>query len=126
MLPLVSRKDIVKTLRAEKLSVEVFDEMPSDETNVRHGIYVSLPLVQDSESIVSGFGCGELKGYSDAFDILVISTQDDIRLERVGDAITNLPESALMAEYTDVDFTTERSYENRAEYRTYSFIGKRI
>ena len=126
MLPIISRKDIVKTLRAEKLSVEVFDEMPSDETNVRHGIYVSLPLVQDSESAVSGFGCGDVKRYSDVFEILVISTQDDVRLERVGDAITNLPVHTIMAGYADVDFSTERSYENRAEYRTYSFIGKRI
>lgn len=122
----VSQNGIVKFLKNRKLGVELFTEFPTDETNVRHGVYVSSPMITSFEPTIRAFGaCGSKGDLVEQLTILVISFQDDIKLGHVADAITDIPFSELREGFIDVVFDVDRNYQNRAEYRTYNFTFKR-
>ena len=127
MTPGVTKTQLVDYLKSKNLGVEIFEEIPTDETNVRHGIYVSNPMIASIATPISGFkGCGNVVIATDNFDIVVVSFQDDDKLSRVADVITDLPYATILGEYSDVKYTTTRNYLNRAEYRVYSFDLERL
>jgi len=127
MLPAVTKTQLIDYLKSKQLGVEIFDEIPTDETNVRHGIYVSNPMIASISTPVSGFkACGNVTIAVDNFDIVVVSFQDDDRLSQVADVITDLPYATILGEYSDVKYSVTRNYLNRAEYRSYSFELERL
>jgi hypothetical protein len=120
MNPKVTKKQIIDYLKSKKLGVEIFDEYPTDKTNVRHGIYVSNPMVQ-STTVFLQSTCGSMYEIKEEVDVLFVSIQDDLRLEPAADAITDIPISTIADSFVDIIFTTDREYLNRAEYRSYKF-----
>jgi hypothetical protein len=125
MLTLSSQQRIVDFLKSRRLEVEIFSEFPTDETNVRHGVYVSNPMITNFEPDTRAF-CNDVMGsVIENITVLVVSFQDDKRLSAVSDAVTDIPFSELNDGFIDVVFDVTRNYQNRAEYRTYNFAFKR-
>lgn len=127
MLPAITKTQLIEHLKSKLSGVEIFGEIPTDETNVRHGVYVSNPMIDSITTPVSGFNaCGNVTIATDTFDIVVVSFQDDDRLSQIADTITDLPYATILGEYSDVTYSTTRNYLNRAEYRVYEFKLERL
>jgi len=127
MRPLVTKQQLIDFLKSKITKVEIFEDIPTDHSTVRHGIYVSNVLISSTASIASGFkACGNVVKATDQFDIVMVSFQDDNNLDDSADQITDLPYATILQEYADVSYTVTRSYKNRAEYRFYEFSLERL
>ena len=124
MKPITTKQTVVDYLKKQKLDIEVFDEMPTDKTNVRHGIYVSNFMIASTSIQSQGFGCGQVTNVVEELEILLVSVQDDKKLLPADHAITEIPNTLIG--YSSITFNTEREYLNRAEYRSYNFELNRI
>jgi hypothetical protein len=124
MKPITTKQTVVDYLKKQKLDIEVFDEMPTDKTNVRHGIYVSNFMIASTSVQSQGFGCGQVTNVVEELEILLVSVQDDKKLLPADDAITEIPKT--LVGYSSITFTVGLEFLNRAEYRTYNFDLNRI
>lgn len=127
-LPLVTSQQLVDWLKAKQLGMEIFDEFPSDMRLVRNGIYVNDPSVSDRSpySLAVNYG-GNIYISSDAIRIILVTFQGDVLRDPAALAIQEIVEdNVLLDGYHERDFKVEQEYVNRAEYRTFDFLLKRM
>ena len=127
-MPTVTSQAITAWLKSQDLGLEVFDEFPTDMMNVRHGVYVNDPATSDRSPYQLGITTGGwIYTASDAFRIVMVTFQGDIRRDKASEAIQNIVNSNdLLDGYHERDYTMSQEYLNRAEYRTYDFVVKRL
>lgn len=122
-LPLITSDQVTQWLIAKKLGVEVFDEFPSNQQNVRNGIYVNDPATENRSpySLAVNYG-GNIYVAEDAMVIIQVTFQGDTLRDAASLAIQQIVEdNVLLDGYHERDFSMSQSYKNRAEYRVYTF-----
>jgi hypothetical protein len=127
-LPLITSQQITDYLLSKKLGIEVFDEFPQDKTQARYGVYVNDPAggVRTPYSLAVRYG-GNIYVVEDQMRIIYVTFQGDKKRDAMVDAIQSIVENnTLLDGYHERDFTMSQEYVNRAEYRTYDFILKRL
>ena len=135
MLPLVTDTAIVTALRAlingqyaSCSKIEIMTDFPSDMTKMRAGIYVGDVAIADRSpyQLAVNYG-GNIYIISEAFTIMYISFQGDALKSEVTSAIQDLVyDNVLFDGYHERDYTVSDTFENRAEYKTFEFLIKRI
>jgi hypothetical protein len=135
MLPLVTNLQIVSALKTlingqyvSCSKVEIMTEFPSDMTKARSGIYISDVAVVDRSpyQLAVNYG-GNIYIISESFTITYTSFQGDALKDQVSGAIQDLVyDNVLFDGYHERDYTVSDSFENRAEYKTFEFLIKRI
>lgn len=135
MLPLVTDTAIVDALRklingqyVSCSKVEIMTEFPSDMTKARGGIYVGDVAIVDRSpyQLAVNYG-GNIYIISESFTIMYITFQGDALKSEVSSAIQDLVyDNVLFDGYHERDYTVSDSFENRAEYKTFEFLIKRI
>lgn len=126
--PLITSEEITLYLKAMKLGVEVFDEFPSDMQNVRHGVYINDPATINRSPYQLGVQYGANRYIAeDGMRIIQVTFQGDKLRDRVSRAIQDIVfNNVLLNGYHERDYTMGQVYLNRAEYRTYDFVFKRL
>lgn len=133
-LPLVTGDAIAEALRIvlrgykSCTGVEVFVEFPSDMEKARHGIYISdvATIERVPYQLAVRYG-GNIYTVSDSFTIIYITFQGDGLKDTVTQAIQSLVyDNVLFDGYHERDYTVDDEFKNRAEYKTFDFVIKRI
>lgn len=135
MLPLIAENNIAEALKrlingqyASCSKVEILSEFPSDATKARAGIYIGDVAISDRSpySLAVNYG-GNIYIISESFTIIYVSFQGDVLQREVTSAIQDLVyDNVLFDGYHERDYTVNDQFENRAEYKTFDFLIKRI
>lgn len=135
MLPLVTNLQIVAALKTlingqyvSCSKVEIMTEFPSDITKARSGLYVSDVAVVDRSpyQLAVNYG-GNIYIISESFTITYATFQGDALKDQVSGAVQDLVyDNVLFDGYHERDYTVTETFENRAEYKTFEFLIKRI
>lgn len=135
MLPLINPGVIEAALRtiingqyATCSKVEILTEFPSDPTKARAGIYIGDVAITDRSpySLAVNYG-GNIYIISESFTIVYVSFQGDALSAEVTSAIQDLVyDNVLFDGYHERDYAVTDTFENRAEYKTFDFLIKRI
>lgn len=133
-LPLISPEQLVAAIKTALnpystcVGVEIFTEFPADMTSARHGIYINDPTTADRSpySLAVNYG-GNIYIASDAIKIIVVSFQGDKLLDTISTVLQSLVEDNVLCDgYHERDYTIRQEYLNRAEYRTFDYLLKRL
>lgn len=135
MLPLVTNLQIVAALKTlingqyvSCSKVEIMTEFPSDITKARSGLYVSDVAVVDRSpyQLAVNYG-GNIYIISESFTITYATFQGDALKDQISGAVQDLVyNNVLFDGYHERDYTVTETFENRAEYKTFEFLIKRI
>lgn len=135
MLPLVTNLQIVAALKTlingqyvSCSKVEIMTEFPSDITKARSGLYISDVAVVDRSpyQLAVNYG-GNIYIISESFTITYATFQGDALKDQISGAVQDLVyNNVLFDGYHERDYTVTETFENRAEYKTFEFLIKRI
>jgi hypothetical protein len=123
-MPLVTNDQIIAVLR-KKIGnkVEIFNEFPQDAEVVRNGVYVSDVQTVDRSSNQLGVTRGSnIYDATDSVEIIYVTYQGDVLRDTVIRALQTLvDDNDLLDGYHSREYAVDEEFNNRAEYKTYTF-----
>jgi hypothetical protein len=123
-MPLVTAEQIIRALRRGiGNKVEIFNEFPQDAEVVRNGVYVSDVQTVDRSSNQLGVTPGSnIYDATDSVEIIYVTYQGDVLRDTVIRALQTLvDDNDLLDGYHSRQYTVDEEWNNRAEYKTYTF-----